>query len=227
MSTLPTGEAKARMVRQMFDRIAPRYDLVNRVMTLGLDVRWRKRTVTELRLAPGSRVLDLACGTGDLCRELARADLRPVGVDFAEAMLRAARTSAPLVHADILRLPFDDASVDGVTCGFALRNVADLRELFAEMARVVRPGGRFALLEVSEPPGGAMRALHGFYFNRVVPVIGGMLSDAQAYRYLPDSVAYLPSAPELTRMLLDAGFGTTARTRLTAGAAQLFAGTRT
>src|SRR6266571_612373 len=152
---LLSGERKARAVRVMFDRVAPRYDRMNRLLTLGMDVRWRRRTVEALDLSRGSLVMDLACGTGDLCRELARAGHRPVGFDFALGMLRAARTGAPLAQADVLRMPVADGSADGVTCGFALRNVADLEALFAEIARVVRPGGRIALLEVSEPLDGA------------------------------------------------------------------------
>ena len=124
--TLPEGEEKVTAVRQMFDAIAPRYDLVNRIMTFGLDVRWRRRTVRELALGRGSVVLDLAAGTGDLCRELDAAGHHAVGVDLSFGMLAAARTDAPLVHADILRLPLHDASVDGAVCGFALRNLVEL-----------------------------------------------------------------------------------------------------
>ncbi|TMK16743.1 MAG: methyltransferase domain-containing protein [Actinobacteria bacterium] len=157
---LPRGEDKARTVRVLFDTIAPRYDLVNRVMTLGMDVGWRRRTVRELHLPSGSMVFDLACGTGDLCRELDRAGYRAVGLDFALGMLREARTDAPLVQADALRLPFRDASADGITCGFALRNVVSLPELFAELARVVRPGGSVALLDASRPDNRVLRAGH-------------------------------------------------------------------
>ena len=150
---LPEGDEKARTVRRLFDTISPRYDFVNRVMTLGMDVGWRRRTVRELALPAGSRILDLACGTGDLCRELLAAGHRPVGFDFSHGMLLAAKTDAPLVEADILQLPVRDASADGATCGFALRNVVSLEGLFAELARVVRKGGRIALLETAEPEG--------------------------------------------------------------------------
>ena len=132
MNTLPQGEAKVRAVREMFDAIAPRYDLVNRIMTFRMDVGWRRRTVRSLGLPPGSLVLDLACGTGDLCRELSAAGMRPVGMDLSFGMLRHARTSAPLAQADALRLPVPDRSVDGITCGFALRNFVTLRTVFAE-----------------------------------------------------------------------------------------------
>jgi demethylmenaquinone methyltransferase / 2-methoxy-6-polyprenyl-1,4-benzoquinol methylase len=223
---LPEGEEKARAVRRLFDTISPRYDLVNRVMTFGMDVGWRRRTVRELTLPPGSLVYDLACGTGDLCRALAAAGHRPIGFDFSHGMLLAARTTAPLVEADVLRLPVGDASADGVTCGFALRNVVSLQELFAELARVVRPGGRISLLETSEPEGRVLRAGHRLYFQRVVPAIGGLLSDRTAYSYLPRSVAYLPTTEGLLGMLRSAGFPDARRLPLGGGVAQLFVGTR-
>jgi demethylmenaquinone methyltransferase / 2-methoxy-6-polyprenyl-1,4-benzoquinol methylase len=223
---LPEGEEKARAVRQRFDRIAGRYDLVNRVMTFGMDVGWRRRTVRELRLAGGALVIDLACGTGDLCRELERNGYRALGVDFSLGMLRSARAPGSFVQADILRLPVADASTDGATSGFALRNVVDLRLLFEEMARVVRPGGRIALLETSEPDNALMRAGHRVYFHRVVPVLGGMLSDREAYDYLPRSMAYLPPVDQMLDMLRVAGFADVRRLRLAGGVAQLLVGTR-
>jgi demethylmenaquinone methyltransferase/2-methoxy-6-polyprenyl-1,4-benzoquinol methylase len=223
---LPTGEAKARAVRSMFDAIAPRYDLVNRVMTFGMDVGWRRRTIAALELPAGSRVLDVACGTGDLCREAQRRGLRVHGVDFSAGMLSAARTTAPLVRGDALALPVRDGSVDGVTSGFALRNVADLSTMFEEMARVLRPGGRVSLLEVSEPRSRLLRFGYDTYFRRVVPRIGAVLSDADAYAYLPRSTAYLPEPQELMRMLTRAGFERVRCRPLTLGAAQLIVGTR-
>lgn len=224
---LPEGEEKARAVQSMFDAIAPRYDLVNRIMTFRMDVGWRRRAVRLLGLAPGSTVLDLACGTGDLCRDLHDHDLRPVGVDFSWGMLAAARTTAPLVQADAQRLPVPDGAVDGVISGFALRNFADLGTFLAECGRAVRPGGRLALLEVAEPPSRVMRAGHAVYFGRVVPLIGGLLSDGSAYRYLPKSVAYLPPVEDLLDMVRGAGFATVQRHLLSGGIAQLITGTRT
>jgi demethylmenaquinone methyltransferase / 2-methoxy-6-polyprenyl-1,4-benzoquinol methylase len=223
---LPTGEAKVRAVRGMFDAIAPRYDLVNRVMTFGLDRGWRRRAVRSLGLAPGSVVVDLAAGTGDLCRDLQAAGHRPVGVDLSWGMLAAARTTAPLVQADVLRLPLPDGRADGATCGFALRNFVDLDAFLAELARVVRPGGRVAVLEVGEPSSPLLRWGHGVYFGTVVPRIGGLLSDRSAYRYLPRSVAYLPPPAELVHRFEAAGFPSTARRALGAGAAQLLVATR-
>ncbi|HEX6238384.1 MAG TPA: ubiquinone/menaquinone biosynthesis methyltransferase, partial [Acidimicrobiales bacterium] len=202
---LPRGGDKVAAVRGMFDAIAPRYDLVNRVMTFGMDQGWRRRTVRSLALAPGSVVVDLACGTGDLCRALRAAGLRAVGVDLSHGMLAAARASAPLVQGDALRLPLADRVADGITCGFALRNVESLPRLLAEVARVVRAGGRIALLEVATPDNRLLRFGHRLYFGRAVPLIGGLLSDPAAYRYLPRSVAYLPEPAVMLAMIADAG----------------------
>jgi demethylmenaquinone methyltransferase / 2-methoxy-6-polyprenyl-1,4-benzoquinol methylase len=223
---LPQGEDKARAVRAMFDTIAPRYDLVNRIMTFRMDVGWRRRTVRSLDLGARSVVLDLACGTGDLCIDLQRGGHRPIGADLSFGMLAAARTDAPLVHGDGLHLPFPDASIDGVTCGFALRNFVALPPMLAELARILRPGGRIALLDVAEPPNPLMRLGHSVYFGRVVPLIGGLLSDKAAYRYLPKSVAYLPEPLELERMIADAGFVDVDRTLLSGGISQLYNATR-
>ena len=223
---LPEPGEKARVVRGMFDRISSRYDLVNRVMTFGMDVGWRRRAVAELRLPGGALVADLACGTGDLCDQLLADGYRAVGFDFSHGMLVHARTAAPIAQADVLRLPLVDASVDGATCGFAMRNVADLAGLFAETARVVRPDGRIAFLETSEPEGRVLRAGHAVYFRRIVPLIGGALSDGEAYRYLPRSTAYLPEPDRLVAMLRDGGFAGVERLPLAGGAAQLLVGTR-
>jgi len=223
---LPRGEEKAATVRSLFDRISPRYDMVNRIMTGGLDIGWRRRAVRELRLPAGSRVLDLACGTGDLCRELERSRYRPLGFDFAFGMLANARTDAPLVQADILHLPVRDGSADGVTCGFALRNVVSLEGLFSEVARVVRPGGAIALLDASTPDNLLLRVGHGVYFGHVVPLIGGLLSDRDAYAYLPRSMAYLPPPNEMLAMLRAAGFPSARRLQLSGGITQLFVGNR-
>ena len=223
---LPEGEAKAAAVRSMFDAIAPRYDLVNRIMTFRLDVRWRRKTVRRLDLPDSSVVLDLACGTGDLCRDLERAGLAPIGMDLSWGMLAAARTGAPLVHGDALRLPVADGAADGVTCGFALRNLTGLEPFFAELARSLRPGGRIAILEVDSPPNPLLRLGHGLYFGRVVPFIGGLLSDRDAYRYLPRSVAYLPSEKDLLATIVSAGFVDVAKERCSGGIAQLLTATR-
>jgi demethylmenaquinone methyltransferase/2-methoxy-6-polyprenyl-1,4-benzoquinol methylase len=210
----------------MFDAIAPRYDLVNRLMTFGLDVRWRRRAVRSLGLPTRSLVLDLAAGTGDLCRELTAQGYTPFGADLSFGMLAHARTQAPLVQADALCLPVPTGAVDGAVSGFALRNFVDLRGFLSEVARVVRPGGRIALLDVSQPANGLLKAGHAVYFGRVVPRIGGFLSDAAAYRYLPKSVAYLPDRDGLFAAVAEAGFEAVEHHALSGGITQLLTGTR-
>lgn len=225
---LPEGDEKVAAVRAMFDTISPRYDLVNRVMTFGLDVGWRRRAVRALGLPNGSRVLDLACGTGDLIDDLGRAGYTPIGVDLSLGMLRhaPARRRGKLTQGDAIRLPVGSEACDGVISGFALRNFVALPPVWAELARVVRPGGRIALLDVSRPTNPLLRAGHELYFGRVVPLIGGLLSSADAYRYLPRSVAYLPGPDELSRQLERAGFTAVARRQLTGGITQLITATR-
>jgi demethylmenaquinone methyltransferase / 2-methoxy-6-polyprenyl-1,4-benzoquinol methylase len=196
------------------------------VVTFGMDIGWRRRAVGELRLPGEALVADLACGTGDLCNELLASGYRTLGFDFSHGMLRNARTKAAVVEADVLRLPLADERLDGATCGFALRNVTDLSELFAETARVLRPGGRVAFLETSEPEGRVLRAGHALYFRRIVPLIGAALSDGGAYRYLPRSTAYLPEPDRLLEMLDEAGFEQVERTPLAGGVAQMLLGTR-
>jgi demethylmenaquinone methyltransferase / 2-methoxy-6-polyprenyl-1,4-benzoquinol methylase len=222
---LPDLADKPRAVEAMFDRIAPRYDALNRVLTFRMDVAWRRGAVDALALPHGSRVLDIACGTGDLCRTLARAGHVPTGVDFSAGMLHAARTDAPLVRADAMRLPFPDGAFDGITCGFALRNFAALAPMLAECGRVLRAGGRVALLDVAEPASPLVRAVHGAWFRHVVPFVGGLVSDRAAYRYLPASTAYLPPVPELLALVGEAGIVDVSRRTLGFGAAQLITGT--
>jgi len=223
---LPTGADKTELVRSMFDAIAPRYDLVNRTMTFGLDVRWRRRSLRALALPAGSVVLDLACGTGDFLKLLQGAGHRAFGVDLSWGMLAANRTGLPLAQANGAELPVASGSVDGVTCGYALRNFTDLAGVFAEFGRIVRPGGRISLLEVSEPDAGLLRLGDRIWFRRVVPVIGGLLSDRDAYRYLPKSTAYLPDTDELRTLLVDAGFSSVNRRALSGGLSQLITATR-
>jgi demethylmenaquinone methyltransferase/2-methoxy-6-polyprenyl-1,4-benzoquinol methylase len=215
------------MVRDMFDRIAPRYDLVNRVMTFGLDQGWRRHAVACLGLPARSLVLDLACGTGDLVAAARSAGHRPVGADLSFGMLAAAPPGhGPAVQADAVRLPFGDGSLDGVVSGFGLRNLADLPATLAEVARVVRPGGRLSILEVDTPASPLLRIGHAVWFRSVVPRLGALLSDGPAYGYLPRSVAYLPTAERLAALLEAAGFRAVAHQRLTGGVAQLVCATR-
>jgi demethylmenaquinone methyltransferase / 2-methoxy-6-polyprenyl-1,4-benzoquinol methylase len=237
---LPTGDEKVAAVDAMFDAIAPGYDVTNRVISLGLDVGWRRRTVLSLGLAPERVVLDLACGTGDLCLELARHGLLAVGLDRSSGMLQAAQTrtgsSRPsLVRGDGLALPLRAGALDGIVCGFALRNFAALPPMLAECARVLRPGGRLALLEVDAPSNPLMRVGHRIWFGQVVPLVGGLVAArsgapreraSAAYRYLPASVAYLPPTPELLALISSAGFTVVERHPLSGGIAQLLTGTR-
>lgn len=224
---LPEGEEKHQAVEAMFDRVAPGYERMNRIISLGLDKRWRRRAIQALDVVPGARVLDLACGTGDLCRDLAAAGCPAVGVDFSAGMLAAARVPSPLVRGDAAALPFDDGAFDGVACGFALRNFVDLDEVFCEVARVLRPGGRFVALDAAVPEQLVMRLGNAVWFRGAVPVLGRLLSrEPSAYRYLPRSTAYLPDGPELIVTLERAGFAAVTRQTLTGGSVQLLAGAR-
>ena len=223
---LPQGDEKAKVVQNMFDAIAPRYDLVNRIMTFRLDTRWRKIAVRKLALSRGARVLDLASGTGDLCVNLRKAGLHPLSFDMSFGMLAADHSNAPRVQADILRLPIATESVDGVTCGFALRNLVDLNVFFQEIARVTKSGGRIALLDVSTPTNPLIRWGNSVYFGKVVPRIGGLLSNRAAYNYLPKSVAYLPSPAQLVDMLQQAGFEHVRHEQLSGGLTQLMHATK-
>jgi demethylmenaquinone methyltransferase/2-methoxy-6-polyprenyl-1,4-benzoquinol methylase len=196
-------------VRTMFDRIAPVYDVMNRVMTMGLDVRWRRLAARGV-VRPGDEVLDAACGTGDFAlADLAAGAERVVGLDFSEAMLERARRKAPQVEwvrGDMLALPFGDASFDAATVGFGVRNVADLDLSLRELRRVLRPGGRLAILEITQPRG-PLRPFYSLWFDRVVPVLGKALPGGSAYTYLPASVKRFPRADELSERMRAAGFG--------------------
>ncbi|MGA1365932.1 MAG: ubiquinone/menaquinone biosynthesis methyltransferase, partial [Ilumatobacteraceae bacterium] len=223
---LPKGAEKVEAVREMFDAIAPRYDFVNRLMTFRLDTRWRKKTVSALNLPKGSRVLDLASGTGDLCIELKQNGYQPISMDLSFGMLSADRSGAPRTQVDILKLPIPNMCVDGITCGFALRNLENLQMFFIELARVTRHGGRIALLDVSVPTNRLIRYGNSIYFGRIVPIIGGLFSNRAAYRYLPRSVAYLPEPDQLVAMLKQSGFADAKHTQLSGGLTQLLVATR-
>lgn len=209
-------EQAARWVRRMFARIAPRYDLLNRLLSLGQDRRWRRRAALRVRPwleRPGARVLDLCCGTGDLLAALARLTRRDVllaGCDFCRPMLLLARRKLPaaaLVEADALRLPLPDASLDLVTVAFGFRNLADYRAGLAEMRRVLRAGGAAAILEFSQPAGRLLAPLYAWYARRVLPRVGGWISGhPDAYRYLPESVTRFPSPAALAGWMRQAGF---------------------
>ena len=223
---LPQGAEKTVQVRAMFDAIAGRYEMVNKMMTFGLDGRWRRRAVADLRLPPKSLILDIAAGTGDFTRELHRQGQRAVATDLSYGMLQAGREMPERVQADASRLPFRSGSFDGITCGYALRNFTDLALTFDEMARVIRPGGRLSLLEVAEPRSGILRTGFRIWFRRVVPFIGSLVSDRAAYHYLPESTAYLPTSEEIVRMLNRSGFTAVNHRRVMGGLSQQFLGTR-
>jgi demethylmenaquinone methyltransferase / 2-methoxy-6-polyprenyl-1,4-benzoquinol methylase len=212
-----TGRLPAEGVQRMFDRIAPVYDAMNRVMTAGLDRRWRRITVEQV-VRKGDRVLDACCGTGDLAIAAEARGADVVGLDFSEAMLERARSKSreiEWVRGDVLALPFDDASFDGVTVGFGVRNVDDLEAGLRELRRVLRPGGRIGILEITRPRG-ALAPFYRLWFDRVVPAIGRAVPGGAAYTYLPASVRRFPAPEELAALLEDAGFAAV-RFRLFAG----------
>jgi demethylmenaquinone methyltransferase / 2-methoxy-6-polyprenyl-1,4-benzoquinol methylase len=206
--TLPEGQ-----VRAMFDRIASVYDVMNRVMTAGLDRRWRARAADLAAVRAGDHVLDVAAGTGDLAIELA-ARAGPngavIGCDFSDQMLELARRKAPAIqfdHADALALPYADDSFDAATVGFGARNFSDLRRGISEMIRVVKPGGRVVVLEITTPQKPPLSWFFGVWFDRVVPLLGRVAGDADAYSYLPSSVRRFPDARSLAVLLAELGLG--------------------
>ncbi|HZT95048.1 MAG TPA: class I SAM-dependent methyltransferase, partial [Gaiellaceae bacterium] len=216
--TIESGRLPAEGVQRMFDRIAPVYDAMNRVMTAGLDQRWRRATVREAVRA-GDRVLDACCGTGDLAVAARKAGAGGVvGIDFSERMLERARRKAPdleWLQADVLALPFEDASFDSAVVGFGVRNVEDLEAGIRELRRVLRPGGRLGILEITTPRG-PLAPFYKLWFDRIVPLLGRLLPGGEAYSYLPASVKRFPGADELAGMMGDAGFADV-RYRLLAG----------
>jgi demethylmenaquinone methyltransferase/2-methoxy-6-polyprenyl-1,4-benzoquinol methylase len=223
----PAGD-KGTFVREMFARIAPRYDTANRVLTAGMDERWRKRAIARLAPAHGGRVLDLCCGTGDVVFHLLRTDptLRVTGIDFCAPMLDGARARAPreargeatFVEGDVMALPFADASFDGATMGFSLRNVVDIDRVLAEILRVLKPGARFVNLDVSKAPNRLWKRLFDLYFYGVVPLVGGIVGGSRAaYTYLPNSLTNHPNADELRARFDRAGFADTGYERLMGG----------
>ncbi len=230
MSALPQADEKATVVRAMFDRIAPSYDRMNRIITLGLDQRWRRSLIGCLGVGTDDTVLDLACGTGDFAILAQERGASVVGLDFAGMMLAAAHERCPdaitLVRGDALRLPLASGSVSVAVSGFALRNFVAIPPVLAELGRVLRPGGRLGLLEVDEPRSSVLRLGHGIYFGRVVPALGSLLSDGSAYRYLPASAAYLPDWDNLRAMLQEAGFTDIEKRTHLGGAAQSIAAVR-
>ena len=216
--TVESGRLPAEGVQRMFDRIAPVYDAMNRVMTAGLDQRWRKATVHEA-VRPGDHVLDACCGTGDLAIAAHRAGAASVvGLDFSERMLERARRKAPQlewVQGDVLSLPFEDARFESAVVGFGVRNVEDLEAALKEVRRVLRPGGRLGILEITTPRGW-LAPFYRLWFDRIVPLLGRLVPGGDAYTYLPASVRRFPGPEELAQLLESCGFGAV-RFRLFAG----------
>ena len=205
--THESGSLPSNEVKGMFDRIAPVYDVMNRVMTVGLDRSWRRRAV-EAVVQPGDRVLDACCGTGDLALAAEQEGGHVTGLDFSPAMLeRARRKSSTIewVEGDMLALPFDAGSFDAATVGFGVRNVADLEAGVAELRRILRPGGRLAILEITRPRG-VLRPFFSLWFERIVPLLGKVLPGGRAYTYLPASVRRFPGAEDLAALLERHGF---------------------
>ena len=224
--TVESGRLPADGVRRMFDRIAPVYDAMNRVMTAGLDQRWRRATVREA-VRPGDRVLDACCGTGDLAVAARKAGAGSVvGADFSERMLERARRKAPeleWVQADVLALPFEDASFDAAVVGFGVRNVDDLDTALRELRRVLRSGGRLGILEITTPRG-PLAPFYKLWFDRIVPLLGRLLPGGSAYTYLPASVRRFPKPEELAELLNSCGFQAVRFRRFAGGIVALHVG---
>jgi len=226
---LPSTADKAAFVEAMFDRIAPRYDLLNRLLTFRLDQRWRRRAISRAAIQPGEVVVDLGCGTGDLSDLAAARGARVVAVDFAARMLAALRrrnVGATPLRADAAHVPLRDGSADVLLSAFALRNFVALEPVLGEAARVLRPGGRIVLLEVDEPRHPLLRWGHALHFRRIVPLVGSLLSDRVAYSYLPRSTVYLPPERTMLELLVAAGFTAPQKTPLSGGIAQLLTARR-
>jgi demethylmenaquinone methyltransferase/2-methoxy-6-polyprenyl-1,4-benzoquinol methylase len=225
--TMRSGTLSAEGVRTMFDRVAPVYDAMNRATTLGLDGRWRRLTARAV-VRPGDRVLDAACGTGDLALEAVKAGGRVTGLDFSEPMLERARrksSAVEWVRGDVLALPFADASFDAVTIGFGIRNVEDLEAGLRELARVLRPKGRVAVLDLTRPKG-VLRHFYGLWFDRLIPLLGRVLPGGGAYTYLPASVRRFPGPEGVAAALERAGFADVAYRLLAGGIVALHTGER-
>jgi demethylmenaquinone methyltransferase / 2-methoxy-6-polyprenyl-1,4-benzoquinol methylase len=230
IADLPLDKEGSR-IRDMFSRVAPRYDLLNHLLSASLDRLWRRRLASSLRLPAGSRVLDLCSGTGDQAQALRRRGYRVAAADFCLPMLARAQPKfahgreprpAPL-EADALALPFADTSFDGATVSFGLRNVSDLDRALAELARVVRPGGELGVLEFTAPTRQPLRALYLFYFLRLLPALGRAVSgDESAYAYLPESVLAFPQRDAFAERLARSGFADATWRSLSAGILALY-----
>lgn len=235
--TVETEQARATeaQVKSMFDRIAGRYDLMNSLMSAGLHHRWRARAADRARLQPGQNALDVCCGTGDLALELKRRVGQSgsvVGLDFSESMLELARDKSRRMdieityrHGNALSLPFESSSFDAATVGFGVRNLVDLRGGLAEMARVVRPGGRVVILEITTPRRPPLSWFYSLWFDRLVPLLGRLAGERDAYSYLPDSVRRFPAALALATIMDDVGLNEIGYVTLAGGIVAVHGGT--
>jgi demethylmenaquinone methyltransferase/2-methoxy-6-polyprenyl-1,4-benzoquinol methylase len=226
--SIETGRLAPTEVRSMFDRIAPVYDVMNRVMTAGLDQRWRRETVRAV-VRPGDRVLDACCGTGDLAVAALKAGARDVvGLDFSPKMLERARAKQQIVtwlEGDVTAMPFSDGEFDSATVGFGVRNVAELSAALEELGRVLRPGGRLGILEITTPTG-FLAPFYRVWFDRVVPMLGKVLKGGSAYTYLPASVRRFPGPDALAELLRDSGFENVSYRTFAGGIVALHTGVR-
>jgi len=227
---------KGEKIQQMFGAIAPRYDFLNRLLSLGIDRRWRTKALRLLRYREGARILDVATGTGDVALEIARRtppSVRITGADFCREMVELGREKVAVspyaeridfLVAPCEALPFEDNTFDSVTIAFGIRNVVDRGLGLMEMRRVLKPGGRLIILEFSTPRSALFRNIYYFYFRRLLPMIGGLFSRYNAYKYLPDSVLEFPSTAEFSRMISDTGFRDVQVHELTFGIASIYCG---
>jgi demethylmenaquinone methyltransferase/2-methoxy-6-polyprenyl-1,4-benzoquinol methylase len=224
---MAAGTLPAKDVQTMFDRIAPVYDVMNRVMTAGLDLRWRRLTA-EAVVRRGDRVLDACCGTGDLAVADVRAGGEVTGLDFSPRMLERARRKSDAVkwvEGDMLALPFEDGSFEAATVGFGVRNVVDLEHGLAELARILVPGGRVGILEITTPTG-LLAPFYRLWFDRIVPLLGKVLKGGEAYSYLPASVRRFPDKEALAGLLRTAGFDGVEYRTFAGGIVALHTGTK-
>ncbi len=233
----PPSSDKGAFVREMFARIAPRYDAANRVISAGLDEGWRRRAIARLDPPAGGHILDLCCGTGDVVFHLLRTDptLQVTGLDFCEPMLRRARERAPreargqatFLEGDAMALPFEEASFDGATMGFGMRNVVDIDAVLAQILRTLKPGARFVNLDMSKAPNALWKRCFDLYFYRIVPLIGGLIGGSrQAYTYLPNSLTNHPTGEALRDRFAHAGFVDAGYDRLMGGAIAIHYGAK-
>jgi len=230
------NDSKSDQVREMFVKIAPRYDFLNKLLSLGIDSRWRRSAAKKIKSRPNGRILDIATGTGDMALEAARATdetVKIIGVDFCAAMVEIGRSkldTSPLGNrvalgvASCEALPFHAESFDSATIAFGIRNVADRNIGLREMQRILIPGGRVVILEFSNPKSRLFKSVYNFYFRHLLPAIGGVFSDSNAYRYLPDSVLEFPDQEKFKKMMVEAGFKNVSHTDYTFGIVTCYVG---